>query len=150
MRTRHGHRAAVVIVAGHVLAACEPDPMGAGQDSFQFCEVIEYALGATVSAHLDATACPLIYRGLQYGEFVHYYTLEVGAARTITIRMSSDEIDPRLIVWHRSTGEIVAEDDDGGPGLNARILRSFEAGRYIIGGSSFAAGETGAYTLTSE
>jgi hypothetical protein len=59
-------------------------------------------------------------------------------------------VDPKLIVWRRGTGEIVAEDDDGGPGLNARISRAFGTGRYVIGASTFAAGETGTYTLSSE
>jgi hypothetical protein len=137
---------ATVVALGAL--ACDGDPVGF--DSFQSCDVADYAIGATVTAQFVATDCLLLYRGLRYGEVVHYYALDVVSPRTITIRMDSDEVDPKLIVWRRGTGEIVAEDDDGGPGLNARISRAFGTGRYVIGASTFAAGETGTYTLSSE
>lgn len=148
----HVHRPAILAGVATVAAlgalACEGDPVGL--DTFQSCDVADYALGATVTARLAAGDCLLLYRGLQYGEWVHYYGLDVLTSRTVTIRMDSDEIDPKLIIWSRGTGEILAEDDDGGPGLNARISHSFAPGRYIIGASSFAAGETGSYTFRSE
>jgi hypothetical protein len=145
-------RAAVLatVVTGASLGAlaCDGDP--AGLDTFQFCHVADYAVGDTVTARLEATDCLLLYRGLRYGEVVHYYGLDIPTTRTVSLRLDSDEIDPKLIIWSRGTGEILAEDDDSGPGLNARISRSFTPGRYIIGASSFAAGETGRYTLSSE
>jgi hypothetical protein len=140
--------AGVALFAALGALACEGDP--AGLDTFQLCPVADYAIGYTVTARLDADDCLLLYRGLRYGERVHYYGLDVVTTRTVTIRMDSDEIDPKIIIWNRGTGEILAEDDDGGPGLNARIARSFAPGRYIIGASSFAADETGTYTLGSE
>jgi hypothetical protein len=140
--------AGVATVAALGALACEGDP--AGLDTFQFCHVADYAMGDAVTARLGADDCLLLYHGLRYGERVHYYGVDVLATRTITLRMDSDEIDPKLIIWSRGTGEILAEDDDSGPGLNARIIRSFGPGRYIIGASSFAADETGTYTLRSE
>jgi hypothetical protein len=151
MGTR-AHRPAILAGVATVAAlgalACEGDP--AGLETFQSCNVAAYAIGDTVTARLDADDCLLLYRGLRYGERVHYYGLDVLTTRTLTIRMDSDEIDPKLIIWNRATGEIAAEDDDSGTGLNARIIRSFAPGRYIIGASSFAADETGTYTLRSE
>jgi hypothetical protein len=140
--------AGVATAAALGALACEGDP--AGLDTFQLCHVANYAIGDAVTARLDADDCLLLYRGLRYGERVHYYGVDVLATRTITIRMDSDEIDPKLIIWSRGTGEILAEDDDSGPGFNARITGSFGPGRYIIGASSFAADETGTYTLRSE
>lgn len=141
-------RPAAIATLAIVLLACEEDP--AGPATFQSCDLAEHVIGATVSADLTATDCFLVYRGLQYGEFVHYYAIELPVPRNLTIRMESDELDPKLIVWRRATLQVVAEDDDGGQGLNARISRSFAAGQYVIGASSFAAGQTGGYTLSTD
>jgi hypothetical protein len=141
-------RPAAIAALAFALLACEEDL--AGPATFQSCDLAEHAIGTTVSAHLMATDCLLVYRGLQYGEFVHYYAIELLVPRNLTIRMDSDDFDPKLIVWRRGTLQVVAEDDDGGPGLNARISRSFAAGQYVIGASSFAAGQAGAYTLSTE
>jgi hypothetical protein len=148
MRATRAAVLATVVTASLGALACDGDP--AGLDTFQFCHVADYAVGDTVTARLEATDCLLLYRGLRYGEVVHYYGFDIPTTRTVYFRLDSDEIDPKLIIWGRGTGEILAEDDDSGPGLNARISRSFPPGRYIIGASSFAAGETGSYTLTSE
>lgn len=148
MLARTARLAAIAILAILPVLACEGDP--AGPTTFQSCDLADHVIGTSVSTRLDATDCLLTYRGLQYGEFVHYYAIDLSVPRDLTIRMHSDDLDPKLIVWRRATLEILAEDDDGGQGLNARISRSFAAGQYVIGASSFAAGETGTYTLSTQ
>ena len=46
--------------------------------------------------------------------------------------------------------ELLAQDDDGGNGLNSRLSRSLPAGSYFVGVSSFGIGQRGSYTLLAQ
>jgi len=61
--------------------------------------------------------------------------------------MTSSDVDAFLTIADFD-GTVLAEDDDGGSGLNARMRVQLEAGSYIVVASSFGAGEVGAYTLS--
>jgi len=80
--------------------------------------------------------------------FLDAYELNVGAGRR-TMSMTSSEVDAFLTIADFD-GTVLAEDDDGGSGLNARMTIQLEAGSYIVVASSFEAGEVGAYTLSVE
>ncbi len=55
--------------------------------------------------------------------------------------------DPRLFVYNASGG-LVGENDDGGEGLNSRlVLNITQAGAYYIDAQAYAATDTGAYAL---
>ena len=65
----------------------------------------------------------------------------------VTLELYSEEFDPYLEVYDRSTGELLYDNDDGGEGLNSRIEFIAERdGSYIVRASSFAR-EQGRYTL---
>ena len=64
---------------------------------------------------------------------VRLYTLDLRttASITATLHRNTDGLDPRLWVYN-SNGTLIAEDDDGGRGVNSRIARSLSAGRYYV------------------
>ena len=68
----------------------------------------------------------------------------------VDIRLDSREIDPYLVLIRiDSTQQFidVLEDDDSGPGQNARITTDIQAGTYWVIVNSFDAFETGAWSL---
>ena len=58
------------------------------------------------------------------------YQVQIERAGTYVIDMQSDDIDSSLELLHN--GASLAEDDDGGDGLNARIVELLQPGTYTI------------------
>jgi len=114
----------------------------------------------SVGSRIDGTLSPSDSRVSDFDEsvtgpvdpdddtFLDAYELNVGAGRR-TMSMTSSEVDAFLTIADFD-GTVLAEDDDGGSGLNARMTIQLEAGSYIVVASSFEAGEVGAYTLSVE
>lgn len=114
----------------------------------------------SVGSRIDGTLSPSDSRVSDFDEsvtgpvdpdddtFLDAYELNVGAGGR-TISMTSSEVDAYLTLAGFD-GTVLAEDDDGGSGLNARMTVQLEAGSYIVVASSFEAGEVGAYTLSVE
>ena len=78
------------------------------------------------------------------------YQVKLAAGKTYAIDMVSPDqkaLDPYLLLTD-ATGKMLAEDDDSGGGLNARItFRAEQAGPYRIQATTFNAG-VGPFTLT--
>jgi hypothetical protein len=135
----------ILLVAGCGDSGTEPN-----LQSFQNCAVAAYQLGTTVNGTLTTSDCRLTYQGSQFGEYVDQYGFTLESSRTVTVTMTSTQVDAYLIIWNRANGQIVDEDDDGAGGTNARIVRMLPAGNYVIGATTYDAGETGSYTLSSQ
>ncbi|WP_159789475.1 tetratricopeptide repeat protein [Sodalinema gerasimenkoae] len=85
---------------------------------------------------------------LQDGSLYDLYTFEVEAGQFVEIRLNSDDFDAYLILVGPD-GERVAEDDDGGEGLNALILIQLpQTGRYSVIANAYDAAGRGRYRLT--
>ncbi len=79
--------------------------------------------------------------------FFNVYTFEGKAGERVTIDMTSDEIDPYLILVGPN-GREVAQNDDGGGGTNARIVATLPStGTYMLIANSAQSGEAGKYSL---
>ncbi|MGB3262928.1 MAG: trypsin-like peptidase domain-containing protein [Microcoleus sp.] len=79
--------------------------------------------------------------------FFDLYSFEGKAGQQITIEMTSQEIDPYLILLGPNQREI-AQDDDGAGSKNARITVRLPAdGTYTLLANSYQARQSGAYTL---
>ena len=79
----------------------------------------------------------------------HYDTWIVTAiaGQRLVITMESGELDAYLLLEGQD-GAVVAQDDDGGSGSNARIdMRVPDAGQYRVIASSYGSGETGTYRI---
>ena len=104
--------------------------------------------GASSSGSL-ATADP------QLGDNSHYdiWFYDATAGQSITVNMESADFDTYLILA-RLVGdrvEFLAEDDDGGNGLNSQLTATLPAaGTYFILANSYGPGATGSYTLRTE
>lgn len=68
--------------------------------------------------------------------------------QTVQIDMSSAAFDPQ-IDFYLNSGQLVAQDDNGGGGTSARVTYTAPANAvYVIFATSPAASQTGAYTLS--
>src|SRR5207249_8495492 len=100
--------------------------------------VHEVGTGLELKGQLDAQTSALVYQ------------VKLVAGKTYVIDMVSPDskaLDPYLVLSD-AAGKKLAEDDDSGGGLNARIVFHAEKdGVYRIQATSFNAG-SGAFTLT--
>jgi hypothetical protein len=84
------------------------------------------------------------------GDLAEPVSLEAESGTTAVISMESDNIDTYLIL-EAPDGSVIAEDDDGGGGLNSRIRTQLpQTGTYTIWAGSFSGIDTGLYTLSVE
>ena len=81
------------------------------------------------------------------GSYYAPHTFDGRADEILTIDLISDEFDAYLIL-QSPTGEMIAQDDDGAGGTNARIVMTLPiTGSYTLLVNSYEPGETGAYRL---
>ena len=101
--------------------------------------------GQTVEGELT-TSDPTLDDGSHYDCF----SLQTRSGRTVQIDQTSSAFDSYLTV---GTGSCALptnpeSDDDGGGGLNSRLVRAGDGGILLIRVNSLEGGETGAYRLT--
>lgn len=73
-----------------------------------------------------------VFQGRVAGEpAVFYVTTPAEGALQVDV-LASGELDPVVRVRDADSGETIAEDDDGGEGLNSRVVISGEASRRIV------------------
>ncbi|MEO1069491.1 MAG: PPC domain-containing protein, partial [Cyanobacteria bacterium J06638_6] len=83
------------------------------------------------------------------GSLYNPYRFEGQAGQTITIDMTSQDIDPYLILLADGREEFSIQDDDSGGGLNARISVQLPfSGPYLVLANALAEGESGRYQLS--
>ena len=85
-----------------------------------------------------------------YGQLARYYSFTLESAAAVEIDLVSSEFDAWLALREGADveGRALVQDDDGGQGTNSRIDTALSAGTYTVEATSFAAGDTGAFTLT--
>ncbi len=103
-------------------------------------EVASISVGESVTGSLSSS------------EEVLYFALRVETAAAVTIDMTSDEFDTFLQVFDADNPadagffNLLAEDDDGGEGLNSRTALPLAPGTYLIAAQAF--GGAGAFSLS--
>ncbi|MCP4219239.1 MAG: hypothetical protein GY765_31690, partial [bacterium] len=81
------------------------------------------------------------------GSYAKYYTFTGAAYETVTIDLESAEDTYMYLV--DSTGNILAQNDDGGNGLNSRITHQLPAsGSYTIEATNRSYAQTGSFTVS--
>ncbi|MGG6294587.1 trypsin-like peptidase domain-containing protein [Leptolyngbya sp. AN02str] len=81
------------------------------------------------------------------GSFFNAYTFEGRAGQRVVIEMTSDELNPYLILL-KPDGTDLAQDDNSAGGNNARVTAVLPGdGLYTVLANSNQAGETGRYQL---
>jgi subtilisin len=112
------------------------------------CTSAPISFGQTINGTLSNTDCRL-----SDNSFFDSYTFSGTAGQSISVSMTSATIDTYLLLLGPD-GTLLAEDDDGGSGLNSRIppesgtLTLPVTGTYRILANSFAPNVTGTYSLT--
>jgi len=85
---------------------------------------------------------------LDSGEYFDIHFYDGLAGTTLSIRLSSEEFDPYLIVLGPDDAEILQVDDSPGYGLNVNVdLPLTATGSYTVAVTSAMPGETGSYVL---
>lgn len=78
------------------------------------------------------------------------HDLTVAERGRYRISVVSDDFDPMVQVWGNEGVSLVAEDDDGGDGLNSRLSVTLDSGSYIVRVVSFLTEAEGSYRLAAE
>ncbi|MDE0605494.1 MAG: hypothetical protein OXI18_13925, partial [bacterium] len=85
------------------------------------------------------------------GRFARFFTFSLDAQATVRIDLTShwdNYLYLRSGLNSRANG-VVAHTSHGGPGLNARIVRTLDAGDYTIEATTYWAKRSGTFTLTT-
>lgn len=99
--------------------------------------------GPVVQGRLDVSS-----NMLPDGSYYNPYTFEGRAGQTVTITMTSHEIDSYLILLAPGQEDFHFEDDDSGRGSDALITVQLPyTGRYLILANAYSQGESGSYQL---
>ena len=87
------------------------------------------------------------------GSLARYYRFTLAGESRVTLDLGSGDADSYLYLWsgdRRTGGTPLAEDNDGGTGGDARIVRTLDAGTYTVEATTFTTiRETGRFTLTA-
>ena len=80
--------------------------------------------------------------------FARYYTFNLPSTQLVTIDLTSaQDTFLNLLNGADNTGTVIESNDDGGDGLNSRIIRTLDAGTYTIEATTFSAAATGNFDL---
>ncbi len=90
-------------------------------------------VAASAQVNLDAAQSDVrVFQGNVDGEAATFeVSVPAGSVMQIDVMTTSD-LDPIVTVTDASTGEVIAEDDDGGDDLNSRVRIRGEDGRRIV------------------
>lgn len=100
--------------------------------------------GQTVDGVLSTTDC--VIEGQWYSDT---WTMVLESTTTVQIDLTSDVFDTFLIVEDED-GIGIAQDDDGGSGLNSRLVYTFGPGQYRVVATSYGPWVTGPYRLSAQ
>ena len=128
------------------IAALSPDSTPASIDEIEEAPLLAQSasaleIGSSVQSALSTSDAQ------SDGRFVDTYTFSAEAGQRVRVSLRSTEIDTLVLVTGPG-GFAVTNDDSPGRGTNSMIVVSVATtGTYEVHASSYAAGETGAYTL---
>ena len=109
------------------------------------------AVGAgTAGQWAESNDCPSVNKE---GSYARYYTFNLSTESGVTITLESDDADTYLFLLEGSgtSGKLLYKDDDyPGGGTNSQIKETLPAGVYTIEATTYAAEQTGSFTLKVE
>lgn len=138
-----GTRSGTLVIAGQSFIVSQA---GTGADPCS--TVTPITIGQQVNGSLSTADCRF-----SDGSYLDFYGFSAVGGQQVSISMDSSSFDTYLFLIGPG-GNVVAQDDDGGPGVNSRIPADSgfftlpATGNYTIIANSFLGGATGSYVLT--
>ena len=105
-----------------------------------------HSLGATTSGSLATTDCQLV--DGTFVTYVDFFSAALGEATAYRFRQSAS-FDTYLFLATADLAVIAENDDENTTSTNSAIKALLPAGSYVLGATSFDAGVTGDYTISS-
>ena len=133
--------ACALLLSGALLSGCSDSTFV--DDQLGCDEVRGFSIGNSTSGHLSTGDCQL-----QDGSAVDYYRVNISGSRTVHILLTSDVINPYVVIMDRY-GNVVADEDNGGTGYS-EILTNLPSGTYYIAATSYDFGDYGDYFLETQ
>jgi hypothetical protein len=138
---RGSRYACAILLSGALLSGCSDSTFV--NDQLGCDEVRGFSVGSDTSGRLDLGDCQL-----QDGSAVDYYRVNVSGSRTVHVLLTSNQINPYVVIMDRY-GNVVVEEDNGGTGFS-EILTNLPSGTYYIAATSYEIGEYGDYFLETQ
>lgn len=101
-------------------------------------------LGEAVTGSLTTDSCVIDSR-----RYADVWTLSLADSTTVQFNLTSHEFDAYLILENED-GTPIAEDDDGGEGLNSRLIRQLAPGEYRVVVTTYGPWTVGSYQLSAQ
>lgn len=133
---------AAALCGAALLAGCNDSILGSNAN-LNCSQVHSYTLRNTVNGSLNSGDCQL-----NDGSAVDYYRFSIGSGRTVDVQESSPTVDTYVAILDQD-GNVVQEETSHGGGVSD-VTVDLPAGTYYIAASTFAPGDYGPYTLTSD
>jgi hypothetical protein len=132
-----------VLLTAVTLSGCRRDVTAPEPQRFRGCEISStVALNTVIAGSLRPSDC--VESVATYGD---YYSLKLTRGVSVTIDLASADFDARLVLYDRVSGQVLAEDDDGGVDTNARPMQFLRTGEYVVIATSYERDNVGAYSL---
>src|SRR4029079_17713963 len=112
-------------------------------DNLSCDRVRSFSIGNDASGDLTPNDCRL-----NDGSAGDYYRFSISGSRTVHLLLSSNTINPYVVIMDRY-GNVIADEDNGGTGFS-ELLTSLQSGTYYIAATSYDVGEYGDYFLETE
>ncbi len=141
--TGSSSRSGALIIAGQTFIVSQ-----AGNGADPCSTVTPINIGQQVNGTLSTADCRF-----SDGSYVDFYGFSAVGGQQVSISMDSSVFDTYLYLIGPG-GNVITQDDDGGPGVNSRIPADSgfftlpATGSYTIVANSFFGGVTGSYVLT--
>ena len=130
--------ACALALSGALLSGCSDSTFV--NDQLGCDRVRSLSIGSSASGSLGVNDCQL-----SDGSAVDYYRFTTNGNRRVHVLLSSNTIDPYVVIMDRN-GNVVDEEDNGGAGFS-ELLSDLPSGTYYIAATTYTVGDYGDYLL---
>lgn len=130
-----------LLLSGALLAGCNDSTFV--DDQLGCNRVRSFNIGNSASGDLTSGDCQL-----QDGSAVDYYRVNINGNRAVHVFLSSNTINPYVVIMDRN-GNVVVEEDNGGTGFS-ELIADLPSGTYYIAATSYDFGDYGDYLLETQ
>lgn len=134
--------ACALALSGALLSGCNGDSTFV-DDQLACDRVRSFSIGNDDSGSLSLNDCQL-----NDGSAVDYYRFTTNGNRLVHVLLTSNTINPYVVIMDRF-GNVIDEEDNGGTGFS-ELTSDLPSGTYYIAATSYEIGEYGEYFLETD